>query len=112
MLSACGENPCQQERIESRLSNIPPKKRQPLWRLEHQRPPSISAAVKKIAAHAAAVAKQRNKLNEIRLQALWRRPFDPPASPILKSSILRPVFIAAANHRGCLPRPDHVSDGV
>jgi hypothetical protein len=80
--------------------------------LEHRRRLPFDAAVKKTAAHAAAVAKQKNKLNEIRLQALWRRPFDPLASPILKSSILRPVFMAAANQRGCFPRPDHVSDGV
>jgi hypothetical protein len=81
MLSACGENPCQQERIESHFSNIQratwtgtallahskPYKvlaalTARLWRLE-----PISAAVKKIAAHGAVVAKQRNKLNEIRL---------------------------------------------
>ena len=58
------------------------------------------------------LAKQNKTPNQIRLHALWRRPFDPPASRILKSSILRPVFMAAANQRGCFPRPDHVSDGV
>jgi len=58
------------------------------------------------------LAKQNKKSSEIRLHALWRRPFDLPSSPILKSSILRPVFMAAANQRGCFPRPDHVSDGV
>src|SRR3954451_1588700 len=32
------------------------------------------------------------------------------ASPSRKSSILRPDFMAATNHRGRLPRPDQVSD--
>ena len=31
--------------------------------------------------------------------------------PIANSSIVRPVFSAATNQRGCLPRPDQVSDG-
>jgi len=44
--------------------------------------------------------------------ALWLWPFEPPDSRILKSSILRPDCIAATNHRGCFPRPDHVSDGI
>ena len=30
---------------------------------------------------------------------------------IANSSIVRPVLRAAASQRGCLPRPDHVSDG-
>jgi hypothetical protein len=59
-----------------------------------------------------AARKQNNSPNEIQLHVLRRPPFDPPASPILKSSILRPVFMAATNQRGCFPRPDHVSDGV
>jgi hypothetical protein len=54
---------------------------------------------------------EENKNERLRLHALWR-PFDPPASPILKSSILRPDFKAAANQRGCFPRPDHVSAGI
>jgi hypothetical protein len=45
-----------------------------------------------------------------RVQALWRRPFDPRTPPISKSSILPPVFMAATSQRGCFPRPDHVSD--
>ena len=41
-------------------------------------------------------------------QARWRSFV--LASPIRKSSILLPDFIAATNHLGRLPRPDHVSD--
>jgi hypothetical protein len=33
-------------------------------------------------------------------------------SGIRKSSILPPAFRAETNHRGCLPRPDQVSDGI
>src|SRR5262249_13982998 len=47
---------------------------------------------------------------KIQLHARRSRLFDPAAPPILKSSILWPVFIAATNHRGCFPLPDQVSD--
>src|ERR1700683_4670422 len=33
------------------------------------------------------------------------------APPITNSSIVRPVLSAEVSQRGCLPRPDHVSDG-
>src|ERR1700730_17364654 len=46
----------------------------------------------------------------VRIYALCRV-FEFPATPILKSSILRPDLMAATNQRGCFPRPDHVSDG-
>ena len=31
---------------------------------------------------------------------------------ILKSSIVLPAFSAETSHRGCLPRPDQVSEGT
>src|SRR3569833_664143 len=42
--------------------------------------------------------------------ACWRLLILSSLRPISKSSTLRPVFKAATNLRGCLPRPDHVSE--
>jgi len=69
---------------------------------------------KKIAAQGGGAARKKTsqRMNGISLHVRWRRSLDPPTLPILKSSILRPVFMAAANQRGCFPRPDHVSCGT
>jgi len=135
MLSACDEDPCQEEHISERtvrpaitFGALPDMLQNRFGTASMLFQPTVFAQFpmtgtdrgvqlhkrKKLVLlrlmQTAAVRETNKKLDEIQLSRPPRRPFDHLLSPILKSSILRPVFMAATNQRGCFPRPDHVSD--